>query len=44
MKNVKKKVMSWPEACCITVKVERKNIPPVFEERGMAMVDPVTYT
>lgn len=47
MKNVKKKkkkVMSRPEACCITLKVERRNIPPVFEERGTTTVDQITHT
>lgn len=42
-KCLKKKVMSWPEVCCITVKVDRK-IFLLFLRRGMAMVDPVTYT
>lgn len=44
MKNAKKRGISQPEACCITLEVERRNIPPVFERRGMAVVDPVTYT
>lgn len=35
--------MSRPEACCITLKVERRNIPPVFEERGTTTVDQITH-